>query len=842
MQLAGNAALAAALAVGQQRQFGISLMFDWNRDGLYSNINSDLSAVYESGVIDRQLAGNFPQSMEITEGYVAAELDITISGNLSDGTPVWRAFSPYSGYPLGGIGIDGTPMHLDLIVQTSLGPVTIRQFTGYVFDALPSRAGGNVVITCYDAGFILAALITLFTWAADGYTRTQLASTNPDTPDSGTVALGWVVENVLRRNGFYQGPPWHPNVVCAWTLNGSALPEVGCISMEDRFVNGTWTFGYGEFNVPQFTPSGSVASVYGPGQFGQTCFKGATKLPPLTGRGVTYLYGNAHASWNQQFVFNVGSYGSANSNLLGFGCWVLIDPTQTGSSSSVTCWLEEAHYNYSSSDQHPAYAILTINQQAGAVAAQVINEGATTTWTYTATGTLAAGWHYVNFVLSFASTGITGQFIMDGVAQASGNGGHAGTPIGAFSYSNDNMVTNLCQVIARGPMQYAQVYLQLNTALASHVQPTRTQANPTAAIDQCLTRLTWLPDVNQLQSWDVLKAAVSAELGALYVTEPGVVTFDSRTTVTGRQTIGASVLDLTIDQLMDISPQSVASSLVNTMSYTTHAKHATYLSIVYATTTANQYQVPPSTLQTWLVALSGVQSIRHGPIGWHPQAQGYANSSAPTEPGGAGPSGGFTYRDWMNIYGPAFWYQGFTAYTPGSSLPEAQPTAATGLNAFPMVGAGASAADQDSRNMRLSLSNGNASGGSLEYAVNDATPFLHIGGTLVVDDGQSTAGYFDLTSVGTYGRQSLDFPSSDWSQDQSSVAGVVLSVVNYTRNPHPYFQSIDIVGDPRLQLQDVVTIRDPGGMGTQMPASVYGINRKISLTDGVVDQLTLRTF
>jgi hypothetical protein len=150
--------------------------------------------------------------------------------------------------------------------------------------------------------------------------------------------------------------------------------------------------------------------------------------------------------------------------------------------------------------------------------------------------------------------------------------------------------------------------------------------------------------------------------------------------------------------------------------------------------------------------------------------------------------------------------------------------------------------DQDSRNMRLSLSNGNPGGGALVYAVNDATPFLHVGGTVLVDDGSVTNSYFDLTSVGTYGTRALDFPASDWVQDPISVGNVAVSIVNYTRNPHPYFQSMDIVGDPRLQLQDVVTVRDPSGMGTVMPASVYGINRKISLSDGVKDTLTLRTF
>jgi hypothetical protein len=96
--------------------------------------------------------------------------------------------------------------------------------------------------------------------------------------------------------------------------------------------------------------------------------------------------------------------------------------------------------------------------------------------------------------------------------------------------------------------------------------------------------------------------------------------------------------------------------------------------------------------------------------------------------------------------------------------------------------------------------------------------------------------------VATHGVRSLELQQSDWRQDPVGVLAVVVSVITNTKQPQPYFQSINIVGDPRLQLQDVVTLTDPGGMGSAMYASVYGIKRSIDLQSGITDQLVLRTF
>lgn len=833
MQFAGNAALAAALAPGQKREFHPKLMFDWAKDGLYADGNSDMSELFVEATIDRQLAGDFPAEVAVVEGNVAGQLDVVLEGAVISGNPVWKAFSPYAAGWLGTAGaILNTPMYFELVVITALGPVNIRQFTGYIGQPVPARAAGRVTITCYDKPVALQAPISLLMWAVDGFTRTQL-TTYPDAPDSGTVALTWVLEDVLRRCGLYQGPAWHPSAVAAWTLNGSALPEIGTTGIEDPYVNGVWSSGYGQWEIPQFTPSGTPAQVYGAGQYGSTCFVGATGLPVLAGRGISYLYGNAHTV----YAWRPNVFGSPASNLLGMAGWFKIDPAQSGT-SSVLVHLEEAHYHFSGTDQKPAYLQLAVNHASGFCAAVLWSEGWTTSWTFNATTTLTAGWHYVDFWCQFQPGSNTGNFTFDGTFSNSTTGGTA-AGIGAFTYSTAPSNTNLAQVIARGPAQYVQVYYQPTTTV--HIAPPRVPVNPLVNLDRCQTRLLWLPNISNTAGWDILKAGAKAELGALYVTEAGVVTFDSRTTIKARQTAGASVLDITLDQLDDLSPETTVSSVINSMDYTLHTQHAVSSSTIYATQAADQFQIPAATTRLFPVTNTATQSIRLGNASWHPQAQGYSNPVNPGEYGGAGPSGAFTWKDWMQFYGPTFWYEGFTALTPGAALDSGvQPPEGSGLNVWPTIGF--STPDLDARRMVLNLQNGNVSGGLLEYAVTDNTAFLHIGGTLIVDDGSTTATHADGPSIAAFGSRAANFPSSDWTQDVLTVPGVVTSLVNDTKQATPYFQTVSMVGDPRLQLQDVVTLRDPSGMGATMPASIYGISRRISRADGVADQLTLRAF
>jgi hypothetical protein len=845
MQQAGNTDLANALSSKQVRNFTVSLKFDWLKNGGFADPNSDLSANFNSAVIDRQLVGDFPNELEVVEGYATGECTLTLEGYLpSDGkTPLWQAFSPYSGSSYGTVGAIKVPITLDLYVLTALVPggIQVRQFAGYTSDAIPDEAAGTVQIVAYDITNTMTQSTTLQTWAADSYTRITLAQSYADVHDSGTVLLTWLIEELLRRGGVMQGPAWHPLASVAWTLNGSGLPSVGTIGIEDPFVTefgltgGNWTYGYGSYNVPQFTPAGDPSGIWGAGNWGNCCFVGASQLPAYSGgRGVTYVAGNAHGI---SAYAPSATYGSANSNLVGMSVWVKIDSAQTGT-TQMTTFFEDAQFNYGGSNQYPAYGILSVTHSTGAVSLTVKNNGWGKTWTWTGSSNLTAGWHQVTCNIQFTSTAVNANVYSGATLIASGNGGTAstlGAPVYAFPASGGNLV----QIKCSGPAQYAQMWVQPNTALASVTQPPST-ATPSCTLDRSLTRLTWMPDINGVQGWDVAKQVAAAELGAIFADESGWVYFNNRVTITGRKLAANSVRTLTRDEFYNVQPESTLSSIANQVNWSVDTKLAFPYTSVYTSSQSSQFQVPANTTQQWPVTLSGAQSIRLGGVSYHPQAQGGANSANPSEPGGSGPSGTFTCNDWMQIYGPDYWYDGFTAYSPGSGTPGSCPPIAGGVNVLPEIG---TIGDHpDSRSMTLVLINGNTSGGVIEFAVDDSTPFLHVGGTTVQDQGTSTGMVSDATSIAQWQPRSISVPTSDFFQDAAyapTLAGMLLAD---TKQPKPIFQTVDIVGDPRMQLQDVVTLADPFGLGANMYGSVVGYNRKIdSSSNGVRDTLTLRS-
>jgi hypothetical protein len=843
MQFPTNAALATALEPGMgvagdgKRHFAPKLMFDWLDDGLFDDENSDMSAVFVSSDIDREMATTFPDPIEVTDGNVAAQLTIVLEGDLADGTPVWKAFSPYGGYYLGTIANNGPVMYLELEVVTSGGTVSIRQFTGRVNLCMPSKAAGNVTITCYDwASTDLAAPVTLPRWAADSVAQSM---GQQDSPDVGSIASTWVIEEILRRGGYFAAPDWHPNVICAWTMSGGGLPSVGTIGIEDPIVTEptigppyNYAFGYGAYNVPTISPAGGVGTVYGPGQFGNTCFLGSAHLGSIgLTRSVTALSGNAHAD----VPVTVTDYSGANSNLLAMGAWYKVDGTQSTSPSSLVCFVSEARFDYGSSNQYPGLMALLVNQNTGGINLTIRNEGYTQTWSLSST--VATGWHFISAVARFTSTGITIYLYQDNVLLTSGNGGNT-NPLGSLTYGFVPTNTNLCQFTAHGPMQYAQMWYQHSTAIGGLIQPALTTAGKKpAVIDQSIGRLWWLPDINGAKSWDTLKDIVSNELGALYADEFGVVYFDSRATIKNRQSIGASVGVYGLDSLFDIAPGSDVATVANVINYTVDRKSAVPYSTVYATQQSDQYQVPPSTTLSYTVTLTDVQSIRLGDVLWHPQAQGAANPVRPTEPGGAGPGGSFTWQDWMNFYSPDFWYNGFTAYEQGSTASGNPPTVATGLDVDAQING------QDARSLQLSLINGNLTE-TLEFAVNDTTAFLHVGGTIIQDLGSTAGSVQDATSIGIYNQRVLPMPGGDWSQDMGTINVIALSLLADTKQPWASLQDIDIVGDPRLQLQDVMTLQDTSveSIAGDIYGSLVGLKRSISLSDGVKDTITLRTF
>jgi hypothetical protein len=834
VQYPDNADLAAALAPGQARYFRTVFKVDWQRDGGYGDVNSDLSELVTAWDTDRQLTGNYPAELEITEGYAAAEMHVTLEGVAPDGTPVWRLFSPYSALYPGSVAATGTPCYLDLVVTTASGDVAVRQFTGYVYTGVPSRKAGTATVVIRDAAMMLAAPIDIATWGVDYFTRTQVAG-GDDIPDSGTITLSSVMDLILRRSGFYQGPPWHPNALAAWTMVGSALPEVGHFAAEDPFITGAWNFGYGKYLIPQFSPASTPDVIYEPGKYG-FAYKGANRIPDysITGRAVRYLWGNAHCAQRVSPL----TMGSNNSNLLGFGMWVKTGPSFNagGFPSTKTTslfHLEEARYDFSGTQSRPSYVEVDVDHGTGAITMMLWGEGYTKSFFWDGTIPSAVdGWHYVFCVFNFLAAAMNPYCLVDGALISLAASGSAWPPP-ANTYAWTTANSNIAQITARGPVQYAQWFYQYNTPLGSLIWPPSAPTNPNVKLDLSLLRLLWRPKVSQEPAWDLLKGLAAADMGALYTTEQGVVTFDNRATVKARQDLNAVTLVLTADDVEEIDPETAIESVVNTWTFALQVKHAEAYRAVFTEQQVDDFLISANSSRTQPVNFgSGLQSVRIGAVTYRPQAMGYQTN------GSTAPLGG--WQTWMDFYKPDYWSDGFTPYTPGSrSDPANQPVPRIGVNCYVILG-WQDYTDTDPGHVRFNLTN--ASSSQAEFAVDDSTAFLKVQGTTIVDEGTSNLQVQDSASVTTYGIRSKAMPGGEWLQDQITVATLALSLLADTATPIPNFQALDKIGDPRTQLQDVVRINDGAGIGGPIFASVVGIKRSASKSGGIKDSLTMRTF
>lgn len=864
MQQQFNAALAAALAPGQVRNMTVLCQFDWGRDGTFSNQFSDLSDNVTDWVLDKQGTGSYPTTLEVVEGYAGATLTITLAGNAKDtrSTPVWRLFSPYAGFMLGRVGYAGAPVQLSLVIATSAGPVTLRQFTGVVQMAVPSRGNSNVTVTCLDGAGICQVPATLPPWASSATIQNLLGGSNPLAPDvydTCQIMLSWVIERLLRTAGFYQGPQWPSNTMLAWTLTGAALPDVGHFAIEDTLINGTFQFGYGEFLIPNKTPASlNGASVWVPNngfvnvlgavipyQYGPA-FIGVGNLPAWPGgpRYVTEVTGCAHSATTYPGGA-INSYGSNNSNLMTMGAWVYRDASQSNSVfSTIQIHLEEARYDYhyNSGNQYPAQVQLNINHNSGLMSLQVKNNGWGSTWSWsTSTAIPNNAWTYVYFTLAFTSTAILGYCSTSGGTSlmTPGTNGGVAAAIGSLPYTLPPNSSLLGQVNAAGPMNYASISYQYNTPIANLVTPP--SAPPvayTGRMDLSITRLNWLPDEYQQPVWDLLKAIAEAELGIIYFDEMDNPVFYNRGSVQALSQL-APQFTITLDDAQDITPTTTLDSVVNNLSMTWTSKQGQEYSAVYKEAGATDFQIASGAAESNNITLSDVQSIRNEFVSWRTQAQGYGYTSGTPQYnydiGGQGPGVGYTYKDWMNFYGPDFWTDGFTAHVPSGALNGAQPADDTGINCE--VWLGWVTGEQEIRHVRFITSSGNAS--TCYFSVDDTTPFLNVQGTAIVDNNGGTITLTDSTSQANYGPRALPMPASDWNQDPVTLNVVVASLLQDLKQPTPYMAAIPCLGDPRIQLMDVGQVVDPAGMGS-MSGLVNGIHREFSITAGLTDSLTFR--
>lgn len=843
MQMAGITDLATALEPGQKRHFQPRLWIDWARDGNFADPLSDLSANVDEWALEQSLNGVVPDELQTTEGYSTAKLTVKLTGNSTTGIPMWKLFSPFSGLSYGSGSALNIPMFLRCGVQSPLGYWEIDQITGWIDSVIPDRASGTVTMVCLDGGGQLETGITIDRWAVDQYRREvymgDTASNNQDeAAESGTIEAGWMIDSALRRSGFFEGPPWHGSAIHARTLRGSALCEIGTWGHLDNVEtdNINWSSGM-LFGTPHLGPAmqtpgeiwSKAAGKYGP------AFIGRYRLPTWKSTGQRGLFTISSGS-RATIQLNVASYGSNNSNILGWSGWVFVDSTLSSDPWST----EQFYLSPRTGGSFPANVAVTIKHKSNAVAWNVTGDGNSPSWNWTA-ALGGNGWHFVSITWQFTSTQIRGSMWLDGVQVVNQTTGGTVGSIASTAYNWIEGTTNRVFLTLAGPMQYTQWISAFNTAFAGYTQPASTppaSARQQAKVDLAGQRLLWFPNIEQDAAGDVIRAVTSADLGVFYFTEQGVATFDSRATVKARQTIPNKVFDITVNNASNLTPVSAYVSVANRIGYTAKPRVAQPYLPAFQASKADQYVVQPLTYPRYPVSLSDVQAIRAGGITIRPFAQGYDSGLVPPTQ---------FWQEYMQHYAPGYWVQGTTPYEPGTQPTNGPPPLVA--NAYVFALPGWANLDLNCRHMRLAFGNDNAAK-IIQFSINDTTAFLKVGGVLLQDRPVAVESVSDATSILRYRERVFNLPASDWSQDLWWLRGLATSLLFDTKNPMVQFEEIETVGDPRRQLQDVCRIIDQDGAGGrqgmtgtgQAYGSVVGIKRRYTKDGELTDVLTIRTF
>jgi hypothetical protein len=101
----------------------------------------------------------------------------------------------------------------------------------------------------------------------------------------------------------------------------------------------------------------------------------------------------------------------------------------------------------------------------------------------------------------------------------------------------------------------------------------------------------------------------------------------------------------------------------------------------------------------------------------------------------------------------------------------------------------------------------------------------------------------DDESIRRHGQQPLlnGIPTSKWRQRQDASDDIALILLSDLAEPRPVLQNIRVVGDPRLQLGDVVRFVDPDGLGLDDTFRLVGISPQYVPRDGFTQQLVARS-
>lgn len=774
MQLSGDTALATAVDA-DVRYVIWKLEADWNKDGNYVHALSDLTEVVKTLSPDRDITSTLPIQTSVIEGFMAAQLNVRLGGvRPGDTESIGELLSPLrTDSPLYGKPKVDVPIRAWIGMRKADGTETLlQQFQGKI-SSCRVAASREVTITALDGAENTRAEINLPIIAlASGSTvlsaRRRLR-----------INSQWVIDYVFRRNGIYTSPPPHAKVFYCATLHGSTIPEVGHsaqywvgegVVMEDTQIyypgRAGWGLAYGGPGFYYVTKARGEANAFGATSSQTLCMQvqaDLSKAPVMHPTAIGAL----------------AIYSTGNSWLVGTSFMLR---TSTTGQLLLNC------YNGNT-------LITTVN-------------GPTL-------GT--AGWTDCWVEIELGSGTMSSSTVrFPGLTVSAVNLSGLGTSPTLSTYPH---------ISTYGAVPIQDLHISDRTGLSTGV----TRYDPTTWVSQAdydagINEFMGMPIKRGVQSWDLLKEVVGAELGMVGFSESGRPFFKNRNTLR-RQNL---VIEKTITgekEVLDLGTTEQTGSVRNVVSI---AIKPTLLSGPDQVAVANS--IPIAAWRSVFSVDDPDELTLPGGTSFFDVVLTEAGALAdpyttPTL---------YTTAQWANV-GEKPYTHGFAV----TSIAGAEITSGVSITVLPLsplVGLDM---------IRLIVVNTSGTSSFLRFQTTDGTPALKIRGRTLFSPAAKTVSFKRAGSIAKYGERVHSIEANDWIQTERFGQTLAVSLLKDLATPVPIIDQVETVGDPRLQLQDSVQLEDAGGLGGPVYTGVIGVQRSLEVSGRggkLTDRLTVRPY
>lgn len=236
-----DSALDAALASGQTRTLRPTVRFDWLKTdtftGTASEINSD--HIIQLTCVDDVDSG-LPD--EVTGRATASSTTLTVrfKGETADGTPFWRLFTPWNvSSPFRNLDLTNAGVRYTVATATSPVATETRRFTGWVTRVDADRSTGTVTVVCRNNQHIQGHMVTLPRWARQtDFNRglphlTGWDIPNEDRMENAPLTSIYLFQNVLRQCNAVPGPSIRSNAIWFSSGYGGMIPERASLACQE---------------------------------------------------------------------------------------------------------------------------------------------------------------------------------------------------------------------------------------------------------------------------------------------------------------------------------------------------------------------------------------------------------------------------------------------------------------------------------------------------------------------------------------------------------------------------------------------------------------------------------